>query len=63
MIKDGNFDGVAHAASPVLRPNATADGIPTARYEEFTADEGLTDYLRPAIEGTTGILESIKLNG
>ncbi|KAF8601879.1 NAD-P-binding protein [Ceratobasidium sp. AG-I] len=46
VIKEGNFDGVAHAASPVLVPNATADA-----------------YFRPAIEGTTGILESIKLHG
>lgn len=46
VIKDGKFDGVAHAASPVVIPGATPD-----------------DYLRPAIDGTTGILESIKSNG
>ncbi|KAF8601899.1 NAD(P)-binding protein [Ceratobasidium sp. AG-I] len=46
VIKEGNFDGVAHAASPVVIPNATAD-----------------DYFRPAIDGTTGILESIKSHG
>ncbi|KAF8601883.1 D-lactaldehyde dehydrogenase [Ceratobasidium sp. AG-I] len=46
VIKDSEFDGVAHAASPVFITNATVD-----------------DYFRPAIQGTTGILESIKSYG
>ncbi|KAF8600082.1 NAD(P)-binding protein, partial [Ceratobasidium sp. AG-I] len=46
VIKGGNFDGVAHTASPGPTPNVTVDEI-----------------FRPAIEGTTGILESVKLNG
>ena len=27
VIKEGNFDGVAHAASPVVIAGATPDGI------------------------------------
>jgi len=46
VIKEGNFDGVAHAASPVVIPNGNMD-----------------DFFRPAIEGTTGILNSIKSHG
>ncbi|KAF8601889.1 D-lactaldehyde dehydrogenase [Ceratobasidium sp. AG-I] len=46
VIRDGKFDGVAHAASPVFITNATVD-----------------DYFRPAIGGTTSILESIKAYG
>ncbi|KAG8716707.1 methylglyoxal reductase (NADPH-dependent) gre2, partial [Ceratobasidium sp. 394] len=41
VIKQGKFDGVAHAASPVV----------------------VADYIRPAVDGTVGILDSIKQHG
>ncbi|CAE6452185.1 unnamed protein product, partial [Rhizoctonia solani] len=46
VLKEGNFDAVAHAASPVVVPGGTVE-----------------DYVRPAIDGTVGILESIKAHG
>ncbi|CCO32266.1 hypothetical protein BN14_06321 [Rhizoctonia solani AG-1 IB] len=46
VIAEGNFDAVAHAASPVVVPNGTVE-----------------DYAKPAIEGTVGILDSIKSHG
>ncbi|EUC54216.1 NADPH-dependent methylglyoxal reductase GRE2 [Rhizoctonia solani AG-3 Rhs1AP] len=46
VLKEGNFDAVAHAASPVVVPGGTVQ-----------------DYVRPAIDGTVGILESIKAHG
>ncbi|KAG8739266.1 methylglyoxal reductase (NADPH-dependent) gre2 [Ceratobasidium sp. 414] len=46
VIKQGKFDGVAHAASPVVIAGSTPD-----------------DYIRPAVDGTVGILESIKQHG
>ncbi|CCO35183.1 NADPH-dependent methylglyoxal reductase GRE2 [Rhizoctonia solani AG-1 IB] len=42
VIKKGNFDAVAHAASPVVVPG---------------------DFVKPAIDGTVGILHSIKSYG
>ncbi|CAE7117047.1 unnamed protein product [Rhizoctonia solani] len=46
VIQQGNFDAVAHAASPVVIPGGTVE-----------------DYVKPAIDGTVGILESIKTHG
>ncbi|CAE6431438.1 unnamed protein product [Rhizoctonia solani] len=46
VIKEGNFDAVAHAASPVSVPGGTVE-----------------DFVKPAIDGTVGILESIKSHG
>ncbi|KDN45795.1 hypothetical protein RSAG8_04628, partial [Rhizoctonia solani AG-8 WAC10335] len=46
VIKKGNFDAVAHAASPVVVPGGTIE-----------------DFVRPAIDGTVGILDSIKAHG
>ncbi|CAE7117027.1 unnamed protein product [Rhizoctonia solani] len=46
VLQQGNFDAVAHAASPVVIPGGT-----------------LEDFVRPAIDGTVGILESIKAHG
>ncbi|CEL60511.1 Putative uncharacterized oxidoreductase YDR541C OS=Saccharomyces cerevisiae (strain ATCC 204508 / S288c) GN=YDR541C PE=1 SV=2 [Rhizoctonia solani AG-1 IB] len=46
VIAEGNFDAVAHAASPVVVPDGTFE-----------------DYVKPAIEGTVGILDSIKSHG
>ncbi|KDN45793.1 hypothetical protein RSAG8_04626, partial [Rhizoctonia solani AG-8 WAC10335] len=46
VIKEGNFDAVAHAASPVVVPGGKVE-----------------DFVRPAIDGTVGILESIKAHG
>ncbi|CAE6471764.1 unnamed protein product [Rhizoctonia solani] len=46
VIKEGNFDAVAHAASPVVVPGGTVE-----------------DYAKPAIDGTVGILDSIKTHG
>ncbi|KAG8788399.1 methylglyoxal reductase (NADPH-dependent) gre2 [Ceratobasidium sp. 428] len=45
VIKQGKFDGVAHAASPVVA-GSTPD-----------------DYIRPAVDGTVGILASIRQYG
>ncbi|KAG8684269.1 methylglyoxal reductase (NADPH-dependent) gre2, partial [Ceratobasidium sp. 423] len=46
VIKEGDFDAVAHAASPVAVPGGTIE-----------------DFVKPAIDGTVGILESIKSHG
>ncbi|KAJ1301919.1 hypothetical protein OPQ81_000758 [Rhizoctonia solani] len=46
VIKEGNFDAVAHAASPVVVPGGTVE-----------------DFVKPAIDGTVGILESVKAHG
>ncbi|KAB5589485.1 hypothetical protein CTheo_7067 [Ceratobasidium theobromae] len=46
VIKEGGFDGVGHAASPVNAPGGTPE-----------------EYIRPAIDGSLGILESIKQHG
>ncbi|KAH7320448.1 hypothetical protein B0J17DRAFT_685255 [Rhizoctonia solani] len=46
VIKEGSFDAVAHAASPVVVPGGTIE-----------------DYVKPAIDGTVGILDSIKAHG
>ncbi|QRW23237.1 NADPH-dependent methylglyoxal reductase GRE2 protein [Rhizoctonia solani] len=46
VIKEGNFDAVAHAASPVVVPGGT-----------------IQDFVKPAIDGTVGILDSIKAYG
>ncbi|EUC54215.1 NADPH-dependent methylglyoxal reductase GRE2 [Rhizoctonia solani AG-3 Rhs1AP] len=46
VLKEGKFDAVAHAASPVAVPGGT-----------------LEDYVKPAIGGTVGILDSIKAHG
>ncbi|CAE6480935.1 unnamed protein product [Rhizoctonia solani] len=46
VLKQGHFDAVAHAASPVVVPGGT-----------------IQDFVRPAIDGTVGILESIKAHG
>ncbi|CAE6418530.1 unnamed protein product [Rhizoctonia solani] len=46
VIKEGNFDAVAHAASPVVVTGGTIE-----------------DFVRPAIDGTVGILDSIKAHG
>lgn len=60
---EGNFDGVAHTASPVVVPNATPDGTVATMNQCYLSYRTLVDYFRPAIEGTTGILESIKSYG
>ncbi|CUA77275.1 Putative NADPH-dependent methylglyoxal reductase GRP2 [Rhizoctonia solani] len=46
VLKQGNFDAVAHAASPVVVPGGT-----------------IQDFVKPAIDGTVGILDSIKAHG
>ncbi|CAE6532387.1 unnamed protein product [Rhizoctonia solani] len=46
VLKEGNFDAVAHAASPVVVPGGTVE-----------------DFVKPAIDGTVGILDSIKSHG
>jgi hypothetical protein len=65
VIKNGDFDGVAHAASPVVAAGSTPDGESAI---EATGSFGLIeenslDYIRPAVDGTVGILASIKRNG
>ncbi|CAE6471759.1 unnamed protein product [Rhizoctonia solani] len=46
VIKEGNFDAVAHAASPVVSLERTIEA-----------------YIKPAVDGTVGILDSIKSYG
>ncbi|KAG8738385.1 methylglyoxal reductase (NADPH-dependent) gre2 [Ceratobasidium sp. 423] len=46
IIKEGNFDAVAHAASLIVVPDGKVE-----------------DFVKPAIEGTVGILDSIKAQG
>ncbi|CUA76400.1 one of five C, albicans genes similar to a set of S. cerevisiae reductase-like genes, including stress-induced methylglyoxal reductase GRE2 (YOL151W) [Rhizoctonia solani] len=43
---EGNFDAVAHAASPVVVPGGK-----------------IQDFVKPAVDGTVGILDSIKAHG
>ncbi|CAE6476773.1 unnamed protein product [Rhizoctonia solani] len=46
VLKEGNFDAVAHAASPVVVPGGK-----------------IQDFVKPAVDGTVGILDSIKAHG
>ncbi|KAF8755602.1 NAD-P-binding protein [Rhizoctonia solani] len=46
VIREGNYDAIAHAASPVVLPSGTIE-----------------DFVRPAVDGTVGILESVKSYG
>ncbi|KAG9121049.1 methylglyoxal reductase (NADPH-dependent) gre2 [Ceratobasidium sp. 392] len=65
VIRQGEFDGVAHAASPVVATGSTPDGkaAVTKILTYLLTRRTLQDYIRPAVDGTIGILASIKQYG